>query len=68
MCTMLFFRDILRGHRKLLKVAEAQSIPKIPKYCEIDVRKLWNEIKVDLNFQTYFPSSMLENRTIPDRT
>lgn len=68
MCSILFFRDVLKRERKLLKVSEAQSIPNIPKYPEINVKSLWNEIKEDKNFQAYFPKSMLQSQVIPDRT
>ena len=68
MASMLFLRAVINGRKRLLKVRSAVAIPKIPKYGEIDVRKLWNEIKSDAVFSEYFPDTYLQGNYVPDRT
>ena len=65
---MVFLKGVLSGEKKLLKIQEAKAIPKIPKYGEIDVHKLWNEIKVDESVSVYFLDAYLQEKYVPDRT
>lgn len=68
MLCMTFLRKVLDGRKKLLIVKNTQAIPIIPRFAEINVSKLWKEIKVDQSFQLYFSDSFIDGERIPDRT
>lgn len=68
MCTIVFLKEILNGTKSLLKLDQIKTIPRIPKYAEIDVKKFWNEIKTDNSFNQYFPSVFMNEKRVPDRT
>lgn len=59
---------MLNGTKNLLKVKNTQAIPQVPRLAEIDTKKLWNEIRGDKTFSSYFPDSYCKNGNVPDRT
>lgn len=65
---MILLRHVLEGKKKLLPLIQAQSIPKIPRFAEINISKLWNEIKEDPMFGQFFPDAYLVTKKVPDRT
>ena len=65
MTTILFLRDVLRGHENLLRVSQAQAIRKVPRFQEIDVRKFSSEIKLDERFSSFFPDLFVKRKLCP---
>lgn len=62
-----FLRDVLSGAKKLLKLAEIEGLVELPRFREINITKLWNELKGDKKISAYVPNSCLDKKTIPNR-
>ena len=68
MITTSFLKGVLNGSKNLLEIKETQAIPQIPRYAEIDTKKMWDEIRGDNKFSRYFPDSYCLNGNVPNRT
>lgn len=68
MLTMDFLKSVLIGDKNLLFVKETYQVDKIPRYPEIHVPTLWNDLKADQKIVKYFPDSFVTKKRIPDRT
>lgn len=65
---MIFLKAVLSGEKLLLKIKDVQVMPKIPKYAEIDIKKLWGEFKTDDRFKAYVLNIYLRPNYVPDRS
>lgn len=67
MCSLIFLREVFKGEKSLLKIEQAKQIPKIPRIAEINIKKLWDEIKKDQALFRYFPNVNAIKGNVPDR-
>lgn len=67
MITYEFLKDILSGKKKLLKQFDIKEVSFIPRFCELDVRVIWAEVKQIERMKQYFPSGFIEKKRIPPR-
>lgn len=67
MCSLIFLRSVLEGKKSLLKLSETPQIPGVPKIAEIDIRKMWGEIKGQQKMAKYFPDIYQKDTYVPDR-
>lgn len=68
MLSVDYLRAILAGTKKLLKMSEVKSQEYIPHYPEINVKKLWEELKSLTSLNIYFPDICVSGSAVPDRT
>jgi hypothetical protein len=67
MCTLVFLKDVLRGHKKLLLNLDTVGIPDIPRVREINSTVIWNDIKQDATIKKYFPDIYIATNRVPQR-
>ena len=60
-----FLREVLAGHKKLLKMSEVKWINP-PKYDEISVANLYPKFKDDAKVAVYLPTKLAKGK-LPDR-
>lgn len=53
--TKEYLKAILKDEKQLLRVSEVRMI-NVPKYDELSVRNLWEEVMQDDELRKYFPS------------
>jgi hypothetical protein len=63
--TKEFLKEILKDEKHLLKISEVKMI-NIPKYDELSVRNLWEEVMQDDDLRRYFPT-IKNNSKLPNR-
>lgn len=57
-----------RRNKKATKNQYGESHTPHPHYPQINVKKLWDETKIDKHFHSYFPDSYITAGQVPDRT
>jgi hypothetical protein len=57
MLTLKFLRDILSGHKRLLWKEMIRGTARIPRFPEINVKALWEEMRNIEVINVYFPDS-----------
>lgn len=67
MCTMVFLKAVLSGHKRLMKVEQIHGIPKIPRIPEVNCQEIWRDIKNEAQIIVYFPDSYVNSDRTPDR-
>ena len=67
MITNAFLKDFLAGNKQMLKKKDTRDQKHIPKYPELHVPSLWNEVKNLKNIAIYFPDSFIYQKRIPNR-
>ena len=68
MVTYHFLKQFLRGEKKLLKYDELRGTDKIPRFPELSVQSIWNEVKDKPDINVYFPDNCVSKCKLPDRT
>jgi len=66
MITMDFLKGVLTGLKNLLRLKEITMLEKIPRFTEIHVPTLWDQLKEDKLIVTYFPDSFVTRKRVPD--
>lgn len=67
MVTLEFLKSVLKGDKSLLFTRDVQLSPKLPRYPEIHVPTLWEDLKKDSTVSQYFPNSFIHKKRMPDR-
>ena len=63
-CSLRFLKDILKGRKKYLQNFELQTI-NVPRYSELTMKRVLNEIKVHTSLLEYLPdASELNEKTV----
>ena len=67
MVTTGFLKKVLSGQKRLLRHAELKPATYVPRFYEINVREIWNEVKGREDIQPYFPDSFVTMKRVPER-
>lgn len=67
MITDSFLKAVLAGDKKLLKSRDIKFNGHIPRYAELHVPSLWDEVKRLPTVHPYFPDSFVKLKRVPNR-
>ena len=65
---MDYLRGVLQGQKKLFRLNEIKIMDNIPRYPEIDLSNIWENVKQNDKIQLFFPDTYLNQKKPPYRT
>lgn len=68
MITGDYLREVLAGRKKLASLASVRIQDHVPHYPQINLKELWNSLKVINEMKAFFPDAYINSERIPDRT